>query len=86
MQSVSLTQCCELGPPKPGFPETCDQSRGPASRRGNPKAGAGRGGHGGIGYQGDRELTLSGGAAPPSLAHLTSPCLAPEDGWLARDG
>ncbi|KAK1340767.1 hypothetical protein QTO34_017160 [Cnephaeus nilssonii] len=48
---------------KPGFHKICDQCWGPASRRGDPKAGAGHGGHGGISYQGDKtepHVTLLG--------------------------
>lgn len=64
----------------------CDQSRGPASRRGGSqgKCWAWRP-QGHLLPRRQRNDPVRG-TAPPSLAHLTSPCLAPEDGWLARDG
>lgn len=69
MLLVSLALCCELGPSwrRNLGSLRSDQSRGPASRRGDPKAAAGRGGHGSICYQGDKEMALSGALPLPHL-------------------
>lgn len=69
---------------KPGFPRR-DQSRDPVERRGTPRQVLG------VEAMGARLLRILrteplGGHWPSLTVHITSPCLAPEDDWLARDG